>query len=47
MTGFEGSGGGHGFDGIRERVAGSGGEVSSGPTCDGGWSVRMLIPNYS
>jgi len=37
--------GGHGLAGMRERVAGLGGEVSAGPAGDhSGWRVRARIP---
>jgi signal transduction histidine kinase len=37
--------GGHGLAGMRERVAGLGGEVSAGPAGDHpGWRVRARIP---
>jgi signal transduction histidine kinase len=37
--------GGHGLAGMRERVAGLGGEVSAGPADDHpGWRVRVRIP---
>ncbi|QFZ23109.1 sensor histidine kinase [Saccharothrix syringae] len=39
-----GGGGGHGLRGMRERVAVHGGEVTAGPTGDGGFEVRAVIP---
>jgi signal transduction histidine kinase len=37
--------GGHGLAGMRERVAGLGGEISAGPAGDHpGWRVRARIP---
>jgi signal transduction histidine kinase len=37
--------GGHGLAGMRERVAGLGGEVCAGPAGDHpGWRVRARIP---
>jgi signal transduction histidine kinase len=36
---------GHGLAGMRERVAGLGGEISAGPAGDHpGWRVRARIP---
>jgi signal transduction histidine kinase len=39
-----GGGGGHGLSGMGERVAVHGGELSAGPTADGGFEVRARIP---
>jgi signal transduction histidine kinase len=40
-----GRAGGHGLAGMRERVAGLGGEISAGPAGDHpGWRVRARIP---
>src|SRR4029077_6443143 len=42
-----GSAGGAGMVGMRERVAGFGGEVSAGPADDHpGWRVRARIPHH-
>ena len=37
-------GGGHGLDGMRERVRAIGGELHAGPRAEGGWSVRAQLP---
>ena len=39
----EGMGGGHGLDGLRERVERAGGAISAGPTADG-WRVEIEVP---
>ncbi|MER5199313.1 histidine kinase [Streptomyces sp. NPDC002884] len=39
-----GGGGGHGLDGLRERVSVFGGELHAGPLPDGGFGVRARIP---
>ena len=39
-----GSAGGHGLAGMRERVAVFGGELESGPGTDGGFEVRARLP---
>jgi signal transduction histidine kinase len=38
-----GGGGGHGIDGMRERVALYGGVLDAGPAPDGGWIVRAVF----
>jgi signal transduction histidine kinase len=38
------SAGGHGLTGMRERAAALGGEVTAGPTPDGGWRVHTRLP---
>lgn len=37
-------GSGMGLIGMRERAAEGGGTVHAGPTADGGWSVRLFLP---
>jgi signal transduction histidine kinase len=39
----EGMGGGHGLEGLRERIEGAGGTMSAGPTADG-WRVEIEVP---
>lgn len=36
--------GGHGVTGMRERVALAGGELTAGPTPEGGWHVSAVLP---
>lgn len=45
VTGVQGSG--MGLIGMRERAAEVGGTVQAGPTADGGWSVRLVLPHPS
>ena len=37
-------GGGHGIDGMRERAASVGGELTAGPLPDGGFQVKAMLP---
>jgi signal transduction histidine kinase len=39
------AGGGHGIRGMRERVGGCGGALEAGPTTDGGWRIRAVLPS--
>ena len=43
-VGLTAAGGGHGIVGMRERLQGWDSRLSSGPTPDGGWQVRALLP---
>ena len=36
--------GGHGIDGMRERAASVGGELTAGPLPGGGFQVRAMLP---
>lgn len=40
-----GVGGGHGLQGMRERVSALGGRLTTGPRGDGGFSVRAVLPS--
>jgi len=42
--GLAGVGGGHGLDGMRERVERAGGSMHAGPTAAGGWRVELELP---
>lgn len=44
VDGPEGSGGGYGLQGIRERVLLIGGTVEAGPSAEGGWRVEASVP---
>jgi signal transduction histidine kinase len=39
-----GSGGGHGITGMRERAALFGGSLEAGPRADGGFEVHAVLP---
>jgi signal transduction histidine kinase len=39
----EGMGGGHGLEGLRERIEQAGGKMSAGPSADG-WRVEIEVP---
>ncbi len=43
-SGLEGSGGGYGLAGMRQRVTACGGSLSAGPTPSGGWQVSASLP---
>jgi signal transduction histidine kinase len=45
-SGLEGSGGGHGLSGMRERVGRCEGTMEAGPTADGGWRVAAVLPRH-
>ena len=46
-SGLERSGGGHGLDGMRERLQQCGGTLESGPTPQGGWCLIARLPHRS
>jgi signal transduction histidine kinase len=46
-SGLERSGGGHGLEGMRERLQQCGGTLESGPTPDGGWRLIARLPHRS
>jgi signal transduction histidine kinase len=39
----QGVGGGHGLNGMRERIERAGGTISAGPTAEG-WRVKIEVP---
>lgn len=41
---LDGVGGGHGLDGMRERIERAGGTMSAGPT-ENGWRVKLEVPS--
>jgi signal transduction histidine kinase len=45
-SGLEDTGGGHGLDGMRERVRRCGGTFSAGPTAERSWRVRATLPRH-
>jgi signal transduction histidine kinase len=46
-SGLERSGGGHGLEGMRERLHQCGGTLESGPTPEGGWRLIARLPHRS
>jgi signal transduction histidine kinase len=46
-SGLERSGGGHGLEGMRERLLQCGGTLESGPTPEGGWRLVARLPHRS
>ncbi len=46
-SGLEHAGGGRGLAGMRERVTACGGDISAGPSADGGWQVLARLPGHS
>ena len=46
-SGLERSGGGHGLEGMRERLQQCGGTLESGPTPEGGWRLIARLPHRS
>jgi signal transduction histidine kinase len=47
FSGLEQSGGGHGLEGMRERLQQCGGTLESGPTPEGGWRLIARLPHRS
>jgi signal transduction histidine kinase len=47
VSGLEGSGGGHGIQGMRERIEACAGRFESGATPDRGWRVFAAIPTVA
>jgi signal transduction histidine kinase len=43
-SGLAGAGAGYGLAAMRERVTACGGSLAAGPTADGGWQVRAVLP---
>jgi signal transduction histidine kinase len=41
------SGGAYGLTAMRERITACGGSLSAGPTAEGGWQVRALLPTLA
>jgi signal transduction histidine kinase len=46
-SGLERSGGGHGLEGMRERLLQCGGSLESGLTPEGGWRLIARLPHRS
>jgi signal transduction histidine kinase len=46
-AGLIGTGGGNGLRGMRERVSAGHGELSAGPSADGGWRISATLPSRS
>ncbi len=46
-SGLEEAGGGHGLDGMRERVAACGGWLTAAPMANGGWRIAVSLPTES
>jgi signal transduction histidine kinase len=47
LPALQGAGGGHGLQGMHERVARCGGTFEAGPTPEGGWRVVASLPRHS
>jgi signal transduction histidine kinase len=43
-SGLSGAGAGYGLAAMRERVTACGGSLAAGPTADGSWQVRAVLP---